>query len=143
MEGRIDADAAGAARAAVADAALAALLERVLDDFAARFGRVSGGGMAVVLLGKAGSREMMAGSDLDLMVIYDHPAHVTESTGGRSLPASQWFIRAVHAYVAAATAPDAAGPMFAVDMRLRPSGNKGPVAVSLAAFERYHAAGLK
>ena len=30
--------------------------------------------------------------------------------------------------------------MYAVDMRLRPSGNKGPVAVSLAAFERYHAA---
>jgi glutamate-ammonia-ligase adenylyltransferase len=46
----------------------------------------------------------------------------------------------VHAYVAAVTAPDAQGPMYAVDMRLRPSGNKGPVAVSLAAFERYHGA---
>jgi glutamate-ammonia-ligase adenylyltransferase len=30
--------------------------------------------------------------------------------------------------------------MFAVDMRLRPSGNKGPVAVSLAGFRHYHAA---
>jgi glutamate-ammonia-ligase adenylyltransferase len=29
--------------------------------------------------------------------------------------------------------------MYALDMRLRPSGNKGPVAVSLAGFERYHA----
>jgi glutamate-ammonia-ligase adenylyltransferase len=139
MEGRMDADAAGLARSALADAALAALLPRVLDDFAARYGRVRGGGMAVVLLGKAGGREMMAGSDLDLMLVYDHPAHVHESTGTRRLPASQWFIRAVHAFVAAMTTPDAEGPMFAVDMRLRPSGNKGPVAVSLAAFEHYHA----
>jgi glutamate-ammonia-ligase adenylyltransferase len=143
LEGRTGADAAGEARSALAEAALAALLPRVLDDFAARFGQVQGGAMAVVLLGKAGSREMMAGSDLDMMFVYDHRADVTESRGAKSLPASQWFIRAVHAYVAALTAPDAAGPMFAVDMRLRPSGNKGPVAVSLGAFERYHAAGAE
>jgi glutamate-ammonia-ligase adenylyltransferase len=136
----MDADAAGLARSALADAALAALLGRVVDDFAERFGRVRGGGMAVVLLGKGGGREMMAGSDLDLMLVYSHPARVQESTGARRLPASQWFIRAVHAFIAAVTAPDAEGPMFAVDMRLRPSGNKGPVAVSLAAFEQYHAA---
>ncbi|MCW3476495.1 bifunctional [glutamine synthetase] adenylyltransferase/[glutamine synthetase]-adenylyl-L-tyrosine phosphorylase [Limobrevibacterium gyesilva] len=139
MEGRMDIDAAGLARTALADAALAMLLPRALDDFAERYGRVPGGTMAVVLLGKAGSREMMAGSDLDLMLIYDHPERRHESVGPRRLPASQWFIRAVHAYIAAVTAPDAEGPMFAVDMRLRPSGNKGPVAVSLSGFERYHA----
>ncbi len=139
LEGRMDADAAGRARTAVADAALAALLPLVTADFARRFGRVRGGSMVLVMLGKAGGREMMAGSDLDLMFIYDHPPDVTQSGGRRPLPASQWFIRAVHAYVAAMTAPDADGPMFAVDMRLRPSGNKGPVAVSLAGFEKYHA----
>ena len=140
LEGRIDADAAGALRADLADATIAALLPRVLDDFTDRFGRVPGGAMAVVLLGKAGGREMMAGSDLDLMLVYDHPEQASESVGGRVLPASQWFLRAVHAFIAALTAPDASGPMYAVDMRLRPSGNKGPVAVSRAAFERYHAA---
>ena len=57
----------------LADAALDALLPRVLADFAPRFGRVRGGAMAVVALGKAGGREMMAGSDLDLMLVYDHP----------------------------------------------------------------------
>ena len=139
MEGRLDADAAGLRRTALADAALAALLPRVLADFAARFGRVRGGGMAVVALGKAGGREMMVGSDLDLMLIYDHPEEVTESRGARRLAASQWFIRAVHAFIAALTAPGADGPLYAVDMRLRPSGNKGPVAVSLGAFQRYHA----
>ncbi len=141
LDGRLDADAAGLERAALADAALNALLPRVLADFEARNGRVRGGGLALVLLGKAGGREMMAGSDLDLMFVYDHPATVQSSAGARALPVSQWFIRAVHAVVAAITSPDAEGPVYAVDMRLRPSGNKGPVAVSLAAFEGYHAPG--
>ena len=140
LEGRLDMDAAGSLRSDLADAAIAALLSRVLDDFAQRFGRVRGGGLVVVALGKAGGREMMTGSDLDLMLVYDHAAQATESSGGRALPASQYFLRAVHAFIAALTAPDASGPMYAVDMRLRPSGNKGPVAVSLASFERYHAA---
>ena len=139
MEGRLDADAAGERRSDLATAALAALLRPVLTDFSARFGRVRGGAMAVVAMGKAGSREMMAGSDLDLMLVYDHPADVTQSRGARSLPASQWFVRAAHAFVAAVTAPGVNGPLYAVDMRLRPSGNKGPVAVSLAGFRRYHA----
>jgi [glutamine synthetase] adenylyltransferase / [glutamine synthetase]-adenylyl-L-tyrosine phosphorylase len=139
MEGRIDADEAGLRRTAIADAALSALLTPVLSDFSARFGRVRGGAMAVVALGKAGSREMMAGSDLDLMLVYDLPTDVTESRGARHLPASQWFVRASHAYVAAVTAPGVDGPLYQVDMRLRPSGNKGPVAVSLASFRRYHA----
>ena len=139
LDGRLDADAAGERRSAMTDAALAALLPPVLADFATRFGKVRGGGMAVVALGKAGSREMMAGSDLDLMLIYDHPEDVTESRGARTMPVSQWFVRAAHAYVAALTAPGAEGALYAVDMRLRPSGNKGPVAVSLGAFRRYHA----
>jgi len=138
MEGRLDADAAGERRSAMADAAMAALLPPVLKDFATRYGRVRGGGMVVVAMGKAGGREMMAGSDLDLMLIYDHPEDVTESRGKRSLPVSQWFVRAAHAFVAALTAPGIDGPLYAVDMRLRPSGNKGPVAVSLSGFQRYH-----
>jgi [glutamine synthetase] adenylyltransferase / [glutamine synthetase]-adenylyl-L-tyrosine phosphorylase len=145
LEGTLDADASGVRRAALADAALDALLRPVLSDFAARFGRVRGGTMAVVALGKAGGGEMMAGSDLDLMLIYDHPdavgeSHVVRGLGARSLPASQWFVRAAHAYVAAVTAPGVDGQLYAVDMRLRPSGNKGPVAVSLGAFRSYHAA---
>ena len=138
MDCRLDTDEAGIRRTAMADAALRALLPPVLTDFTARFGRVPGGGMAVVALGKAGGREMLAGSDLDLMFIYDHPADVTESRGARAMAVSQWFVRLAHAYVAALTAPGVEGQLYAVDMRLRPSGNKGPVAVSLEGFRRYH-----
>ncbi len=139
LEGWLDVDAAGLARTALADAALDALLPRVLDDHARRYGRVRGGAMAVVALGKAGSREMMAGSDLDLMLVHSFPPQAVQSEGARPIAAQQWFTRAAHAVVAALTAPGAEGPLYHVDMRLRPSGNKGPVAVSLPAFRTYHA----
>jgi glutamate-ammonia-ligase adenylyltransferase len=111
----------------------------VLTDFSSRFGRVRGGAIAVVAMGKAGGREMMAGSDLDLMLVYDQPEGVTESRGARSMPVSEWFVRAAHSYVAAVTSRGVDGQLYEVDMRLRPSGNKGPFAVSLGSFRRYHA----
>lgn len=140
LEGRLGADASGLQRTALADAAIAALVPRVLADFSTRFGKVPGGSLAVVAMGKAGGREMMAGSDLDLIFVYDHPQDATESVGGRSLATSQWFVRAVSACIAALTAPGVEGQMYALDMRLRPSGNKGPLAVPLEGFRRYHAA---
>jgi glutamate-ammonia-ligase adenylyltransferase len=140
LEGRIDVDAAGVARSALADAAIGALLPHVASDFATRFGRLRGGALAVVALGKLGGREMLPGSDLDLVLIYDHPESVSESSGGpRALPASAYFGRLAQQVIGAITAPGAEGRLYEVDMRLRPSGNKGPVATSLSAFERYHA----
>jgi glutamate-ammonia-ligase adenylyltransferase len=138
LDGRLDANQAGRARSAVAHATLRIMLPRVLADFASRHGTVPGGDLAIVVMGKAGSLEMMAGSDLDLMFIYDHPPEVTETTGARPMPPVQWFVRAVQACIAALTAPGPEGPMYALDMRLRPSGNKGPLAVSLSSFQRYH-----
>ncbi len=139
VEARIDADAAGLARAALAGAALDALLPRVTRDFAARWGRMRGGSVAVIGMGKLGGREMMAESDLDLILVYDHPPEVEASSGARPMAPQVWFGRLTTAFVASITAPGVEGPMFAVDMRLRPSGNKGPVAVRLASFERYQA----
>jgi glutamate-ammonia-ligase adenylyltransferase len=98
----------------------------------------------VVALGKAGSGEMMTGSDLDLMLIYDHPPDSPGSAGGASrgggaLSPGQYYGRAAQAFIAALTMATRHGPLYAVDMRLRPSGRAGPVAVSLAGFQRYHA----
>ena len=140
LEGRLDADAAGEARSAVAEAAIAALLPGVQADFARRFGRVPGGSLAVLALGKLGGQEMLPASDLDLILIYEHGNEVEFSEGGaRSLAPSEYFIRLSHQVVAALTTPGRHGRAFEVDMRLRPSGNKGPVAVRLSAFARYHA----
>jgi len=131
LEGRMDADEAGRHRTALAEAAISALLPRVLAAHKARHGTVRGGQFAVVVLGKAGAGEMLAGSDLDLMIIYDHGPNVEAP--------SAYFVRACHAFTGALTARGSEGQLYHVDMRLRPSGNQGPVAVSLAAFKRYHA----
>lgn len=135
LECRIGVDAAAAWRSDLARASLASLLPRVMADFARRYGRVRGGRFAIVALGRVGAREMQPGSDLDLMLIYDHPA----DGGAARLPASQYFSRLAHGLVGAITSPGVEGPIYPVDMRLRPSGNKGPFAVLLAAFRRYHA----
>jgi glutamate-ammonia-ligase adenylyltransferase len=140
LEGRMDADAAGEARSAIADAAIAALLPAVQADFARRFGKVAGGAFGVLAVGKLGGRETMPAADLDLILVYEHDAGAEGSEGGaRSLAPSEYFIRLSHQVVAALTAPGKEGRVFEVDMRLRPSGNKGPVAVRLAGFARYHA----
>ena len=134
LEMRLDADASGRHRTALAEAALGALLPACLAEMTARHGRLRGGRVAIVALGRAGAGEMLAGSDLDLMLICDHPPDVA----AQRMAASPYFIRLAHLLVAALTAPGAEGPIYPVDMRLRPSGNKGPVAVSLAAFRQYH-----
>ena len=70
-------------------ALLEALLKRVGDDFARDYGRVKGGRVAVLAMGKFGSREMTAASDLDLIVIYDFPEkQPSRAARGRSRPRS-------------------------------------------------------
>lgn len=130
LEGRLNIDEAGRLRSNLAEAALAALLPRVLADHQARHGKVRGAAFAIVALGKAGGGEMLAGSDLDLMLIYDHAPLPTAPV--------PYFVRLAHAFTAALTARGPEGPLYQVDMRLRPSGAQGPVAVSRAAFRRYH-----
>jgi glutamate-ammonia-ligase adenylyltransferase len=141
LEGVLDVDRAGLARARLADAALTALLPRVVRDFAARYGRIAGGAMAVVAMGKLGGREMMAASDLDLILLYEHAPGAEAAKGGtgRRLSPPEYFARLAQQFVTAITAPTGEGKLFDVDMRLRPSGNKGPIAVQLAGFARYQA----
>ncbi len=141
LEGRLTADEAGGLRSDLADDALAAILPRVARDFAVRHGRIPGGALAVLALGKLGGREMLPGSDLDIVLLYEHADGVEASQGGtKSLSPSEYFIRLSHQVVAALSAPGAEGRLFDVDMRLRPTGNKGPVATRLDSFARYHAA---
>jgi [glutamine synthetase] adenylyltransferase / [glutamine synthetase]-adenylyl-L-tyrosine phosphorylase len=85
------------------------------------------GRWAVFGMGKLGGEEMTAGSDLDLIVIYD------ADTDG----AQTWFTRFTQRLITGLTAPTAEGELYEVDMRLRPSGRAGPVAVSLEAFRHY------
>jgi [glutamine synthetase] adenylyltransferase / [glutamine synthetase]-adenylyl-L-tyrosine phosphorylase len=137
LRGGIGGAEAGEALADVAEAALAALLPAVKDEFACAHGRVAGGRYAVIGMGRLGSREMTLASDLDLILIYDAPSPIEASDGPRPLPVASYYARLSHRLIGAITAPTAEGRLYEVDMRLRPSGQSGPIATSLAGFAHY------
>ncbi|MDX1483370.1 MAG: bifunctional [glutamine synthetase] adenylyltransferase/[glutamine synthetase]-adenylyl-L-tyrosine phosphorylase [Alphaproteobacteria bacterium] len=139
----LDADRSGAALTDLAEVEIAALYSRVAADFEARHGRVPGQDLAVVALGKLGGREITENSDLDLLFVYDEPPEGTgggASDGPRPLAPSQYFARFSQQLITALSAPTAEGLLYEVDMRLRPSGNAGPIASSVAAFLQYQEA---
>ena len=90
-------------------------------------------------LGKLGSREMSATSDLDLIFVYDIPPDLEASDGPQPLSPIQYYTRLSQKIVTALTAHTNEGALYEVDMRLRPSGRAGPLANSLEGFETYHA----
>jgi glutamate-ammonia-ligase adenylyltransferase len=134
----VSAEDAGTAFANIADMLIGKLLAASLHDIDSRHGRIERGRVAVIAMGKLGGREMTASSDLDLILIYDHPETVNQSEGSRPLGAAQFYQRLTQRFISALTAPTAEGPLYEVDMRLRPSGSKGPVAASFASFKTYH-----
>ncbi len=140
LRGAIDPMEAGRAYSAIAEAGLAALLARAERAHVAAHGRVPGGAFAVVALGRLGAQDMTAASDLDLIFVYDHDREAEASSGPQTLSPGLWYARFAQRLIAAISAPTAQGRMYDVDMRLRPSGSKGPVAVRLDTFESYHAA---
>jgi len=137
LAGTMDAPAAGTAFAELAEVVAEALFGAVRAEYEKRHGKVPGGEVAVLALGRLGSREMTATSDLDLIVVYDHPEDVKESDGRSPLAASQYFIRLLQRFVTALSAQTAEGSAYEVDLRLRPSGRAGPLATHLSAFSRY------
>ncbi len=127
---------AGGIHAAIAEAFLRIILKRTEGELASRHGRVPGARVAILGYGKLGSREMTATSDLDLVVVYDAPADAM-SDGGRPLYASEYYARLTQRLITALSAPLRNGALYEIDLRLRPSGRKGPVAVSLDSFRSY------
>lgn len=90
----------------------------------------------VVGLGKAGGRELGFASDIELMFVYDGTGTSTEGSG---IPESKYFVKLVESFTQTIQAKRKG--IFEIDLRLRPYGNAGPVAVSLAAFQEYFSRG--
>ncbi len=134
----LNGETSGAAFADIAETAIKCLLPRVIAEFEHGNGKVAGGEMVVLGLGKLGSREMTITSDLDLVFIYDAPESVEASDGPRPLPVLTYYTRLSQRFINALTALTAEGGLYDVDMRLRPSGTSGPAASSFTAFKRYH-----
>ena len=137
LSGSMAAEQAGEAFARLADVLLRAIHKMVETDFAATHGKIRGGESAIVALGRLGAREMTAGSDLDLIVIYDFDSEHPDSDGKRPLHGSRYFARFTQRLISALTVQTNYGRLYAVDMRLRPSGRSGPVATQIDGFKSY------
>ena len=120
----------------VAEGAVVALAEAATAQFERSYGRVPGGELIVLALGRLGGRALTHASDLDLIFIYQAPEG-TRSDGARSLYPADYYNRLARRVIAALSVPTAAGPLYEVDTRLRPQGEQGMLAVSLEGFAAY------
>jgi glutamate-ammonia-ligase adenylyltransferase len=149
LRGQLDGASAGPGLADIGDAVIAALQPRVEAEFHRQHGHFSPGGMAVIAMGKLGGRELTVASDLDLIFVYavghegEGAADETvtlQSSGPRPLAPMTYFTRLSQRLVGALEAQTGEGRLYQIDLRLRPSGNKGPLASAIEGFETYQQA---
>ncbi len=137
LTGAINGDMAARAFTHLADLIIEAALDAVMSEIRVTHGDYPGGRIAIAGMGKLGSFELTGGSDIDLILLYDYDDAAGESDGAKPLDATRYFTRITQRLIAALSAPTAEGVLYEVDMRLRPSGNKGPVATRINAFGKY------
>ncbi len=104
-------------------------------------GTVLPAGFAVIAMGKLGGCELNFSSDVDLMYVYSADGE-TEGTAGvgaaNRITNHQYFIKLGEKLSAAIGEKTGDGFVFRVDMRLRPEGQRGPLAQSLGGYEIYY-----
>jgi [glutamine synthetase] adenylyltransferase / [glutamine synthetase]-adenylyl-L-tyrosine phosphorylase len=137
LSGTVSAQQAGVAFADVAEGIVHTVHGMVTDQFAVQHGRINGQETAILAMGRLGSREMTASSDLDLILLYDFDPDCPDSDGPRSLQGAQYFNRFTQRLISAFTTRTNYGVLYEVDMRLRPSGRQGPVASHVTSFAEY------
>ncbi len=120
----------------IAEAVLQILAPIVTENFSKRYGPLKSKGFAIIGMGKLGSREMTLTSDLDLIIVYD-PVSLENLEKSSKIHPSTYFSKLTKELVSALTSTMKDGYLYKVDMRLRPSGSKGPVAVSFSSFSNY------
>ncbi len=137
LSGTVSAQQASVAFADVAEGIVNTVHGLVTDQFAGQYGRIKGQETAILAMGRLGSREMTASSDLDLILLYDFDDDNPDSDGERSLHGAQYFARLTQRLISAFTTRTNYGVLYDVDMRLRPSGRAGPLASRITSFADY------
>ena len=92
----------------------------------------------IIGMGKLGARELNVSSDIDLIYVYEHEGETSGTADGRGrISNHEYFARAVRIIFSVVGDTTEHGNVFRMDLALRPNGNSGPPAVSLAALEEY------
>ncbi len=111
---------------------------RTEGDQRVRFGEagIEDCGFVIIGYGKLGGIELGHGSDLDLVFVYDAEAKGA-TDGDRALDCSVFFTRLGQRIIHILDTRTAMGPLYEVDMRLRPEGNSGMLVASFKGFADY------
>ena len=92
----------------------------------------------IIGMGKLGARELNVSSDIDLIYVYEQDGETTGQADGRGkISNHEYFIRVVKQIYQLVGDTTEHGFVFRIDLMLRPNGNSGPAAISLAALEDY------
>ena len=149
LAGRADLGEVCGTMTALAEVATAAALGLLAPRLAADYGEpMSEDGhrqaMIVVGMGKLGGRELNVSSDIDLVFVYPQDGETVFSGKGdsgrgatRAMSNHEWFGRLGKRLIACLDEVTDEGRVFRVDMRLRPWGDAGPLAMSFDALEQY------
>ncbi|MDX9788366.1 MAG: bifunctional [glutamate--ammonia ligase]-adenylyl-L-tyrosine phosphorylase/[glutamate--ammonia-ligase] adenylyltransferase [Desulfobacterales bacterium] len=92
--------------------------------------------LVVIGMGKLGSRELNFSSDIDL--IFAYPESGQTDGGTRAISNEEFFVRLCRKYVKILSTVTSDGPLFRVDIRLRPFGDNGPLVMSFDNMEDYY-----
>ena len=129
---------------ALADVLIEDALREAESRLLARFGlpqhlddnvRLAGTPFAVLSLGKLGGKELNYCSDVDLLYLYGNGVDAPES----AVSNHEYFIRLAQQVTDILSRVTVEGPVFRIDLRLRPQGHEGELAISLAQALRYYA----
>jgi glutamate-ammonia-ligase adenylyltransferase len=115
----------------LAEAILREALQLACDEVAIRHPAAAKLTLCAIAMGRLGAGEMSYNSDLDLIFVY-------HETGDVAAGAREAAARVVQKLVAILEAPTREGIAYKLDLRLRPSGNAGPLVAALAGFRDYH-----
>ncbi|MBT6785835.1 MAG: bifunctional [glutamate--ammonia ligase]-adenylyl-L-tyrosine phosphorylase/[glutamate--ammonia-ligase] adenylyltransferase, partial [Acidiferrobacteraceae bacterium] len=124
----------------LADAAIDCALTCAHNEVRERYGEPIGAQsgepvqLTILALGKLGGQELNLSSDVDLVFVYRESG---QTDGPKSISNHEFFIKVGQILIAILESPSAAGIVFRTDMRLRPNGDSGPLALSFDAMDHY------
>ncbi len=93
-------------------------------------------GLAIIGVGKLGGRELVYGSDLDILFVYSEARAAAFPSG---VSVFEFFSKVAEKTISYLSTLTREGFVFRIDTRLRPTGSKGPLAQSIDAFRGYYA----
>ncbi|HZI18123.1 MAG TPA: hypothetical protein VEY09_05950 [Pyrinomonadaceae bacterium] len=103
-------------------------------------GRIRTAALSVVALGKLGSRELNYSSDVDLLFLYSEDGETSGSGERGAVTNREFFCKLAERVARTVGQPSGEGAAYRVDLRLRPHGRVGALAVSLSEALRYYGA---